>query len=219
MREGSGRFIHKTPTVSTPMPHSAIFPDVGAPSGPVLSPLAERRGARGGSHSSGPSETTGSRIPLVSAVGTTNRQRVEKLSRPSSTSFLIRLSLAKRRPNKGIREAADDVGISGASLAPFPLPLSLSPRSLSALSAPHLQPSPSLLPLKTHLSSTVFTVTYAQLVRFLSVSLFLSPSPSFPYRREYRCCPLWLANCTAEFPASASIMRLGSHVIPLCFMR
>lgn len=197
------------------MPHSTISPTSGPRRVPFYPLSPKRRGARGGSHSSGPSETTGSRIPLVSAAGTTNRQRVEKLSRPSSTSFLIRLSLAKRRPNKGIREAADDVGISGGLSRRT---LFLSHRSLSALSAPHLQP-PSL---KTHLPSTVFTVTYAQLVRFLSVSLpLLSSKISMlpPLARElYSGIPgirldnaPWLARYSALFYAVRDALRRRSR--------
>lgn len=203
------------------MPHSHNIPD---PVGSRFTPSRRRGQARGGFHSSGPSETTGSRIPLVSAAGTTNRQRVEKLCRPSSTSFLIRLSLAKRRPNKGIREAADDVGISGASLAPFPFPLSLSLFSVS-LSLPslppHLQPPP-----KTHLSSTVFTVTYAHSSFAFSVSLSLSlpPSPSrismlpSPARELHSGIPgicldnaPWLARYSALFYAVRGALAAAPH--------
>lgn len=79
----------RPPRFERAMPHSHNIPD---PVGSRFTPSRRRGQTRGGSHSSGPSETTGSRIPLVSAAGTTNRQRVEKLSRPSSTSFLIRFS-------------------------------------------------------------------------------------------------------------------------------
>lgn len=110
---GSDRFIHKTPTVPTRRPTRSRPRRRAGPRQIPFYPLAPTLGPRRVPLR----RTTGSRIPLVSAAGTTNRQRDEKLSRPSSTSFLIHLFLANRRPNKGIREAADDVGISAAPRA------------------------------------------------------------------------------------------------------
>ena len=54
-REGSGRFIHKTPTVSTSMPHSTISPRRRGPVGSRFIPSRRRWSPR--------------RVPLLGTVG------------------------------------------------------------------------------------------------------------------------------------------------------
>lgn len=119
-RGGAGRFIHKTPTVSNgaaPL-HAARPARPGAPSGPVLPPLSPSPG--GESHYS-----PRRRGPPVLAYHSSPRRGppTDNESRnspglPARRFLSVFLPCAQRRPNKGIREAADDVGISGASRAP-----------------------------------------------------------------------------------------------------
>lgn len=185
------------------------------------------------------SGTTGSRIPFVSAAGTTNRQRVEKLRRPSSTSFLIRLSLRSVDQTKESEKRPTTSEFQEPLAAPCPLFLFLS-SVFSSFSSFSLRLSLFLhLPSFLHLFIAVFLSSYSLGAPTpsppshfppprLSLSSMVLPtrrsspfafSPSVLYRREYRCCLRRLANCTTESLASASIMRLGSRVIPLCFMR
>lgn len=173
--------------------------------------------------------TTGSRIPLVSAAGTTNRQRVEKLSRPSSTSFLIRLSPSRsvdqtKESEKQPTTSEFQGPISFSSSLSLPL-IPLPPCSVFSFSLFYLPPSlprsfQLSLPRPENVSSTMFTATYARLVVcFLSLSFLPSRISMLPpltrelYNGILGICldnAPWLARYSALFYA----VRGASAVLP-----
>lgn len=172
-RERSGRFIHKTPTVSTPMPHSTISPTSGPRRVPFY-PLSPVRSPR--------------RVPLLGTVGDHRFSHTTRLHRrgpPTDNESRNSPGLPARRflsvsPLRSVDQTKESEKRPTTSefqrpLAPFPLPLSLSLsfRSLSALSAPHLQ-SPPPPPVPEDVSLVYSVYGYLRAAR--SLSLCLSPS-------------------------------------------